>query len=116
MALAEPLEPVGAAASRRDDDAFGAQRLDGAVRAFELDADAPAALDQDVAAGGAEAQVDPRLAQVALDARVDLLGALGAQMADRAVDQLEARLDGAAADLLDLLVDACALHVLIRTE
>ena len=41
---------------------------------------------------------------------------LGAEVADRAVDQAQARADGARADLLDLLRILQALDVLVRAE
>ena len=44
----------------------------------------------------------PGVLQVVLDVQIKLLGFLGAQVADRAVHQLQPGLDGAFADVLDL--------------
>ena len=54
--------------------------------------------------------------QMPLDGVVQLLGLLGAQMADGAVHQLQPRPDGPLADGLDLLGVAQALHVAVRAE
>lgn len=56
------------------------------------------------------------VAQVILNAEVDLVRLLGAEVADRAVDQTQARADGARADLLDLLRILQALDVLVRAK
>ena len=63
-----------------------------------------------------EDELHARLLQAALDAEVDGLCAFGAQMADGAVHELEARLDGTAANGRDLIGVADALHVLVRAE
>ena len=57
-----------------------------------------------------------RVQQLALHARVDLLRLFSPQVADGAVDQLEAGLDGAAADVRDALGMPDALHVRVRAQ
>ena len=54
--------------------------------------------------------------QMLLNGKIQILGLLGAQMADGAIHQLQAGLDGPLADLLDLFRVAKALHMLIRAE
>ena len=56
------------------------------------------------------------IAQVVFDAEVDLVRLLGAKVADRAVDQAQARADGTRADALDLLRVFKALDMLIGAE
>ena len=56
------------------------------------------------------------VAQVILNAEVDLVRLLGAEVADRAVDQTQTRADGARADALDLLRILKALDMLVGAE
>ena len=112
---ADLLQPVGAAAAGGDD---GVPGLDGVVLVpiVRHDAAAAAVAQDDVLARAAEEHLHPVVAQVVFDAEVDLVRLLGAEVADRAVDQTQARADGARADLLDLLRILQALDVLVRAE
>ena len=112
---ADLLQPVGAAAAGGDD---GVPGLDGVVLVpiVRHDAAAAAVAQDDVLARAAEEHLHAVVAQVILDAEVDLMRLLGAEVADRAVDQAQARADGARADLLDLLRILQALDVLVRAE
>ena len=96
MLAAHALEPVGAAPARGHHGTPSAD-LARAVRAGDGHASAPLSLDEHLGAFRAEEQVHARLAQVALDTRVQIAGALGAEMAQRAIYQLETRFDSAAA-------------------
>ena len=58
----------------------------------------------------------PIFEQVLFDGGVDFLRLFGAEVADRAVDELQAGLDRALADLLDGVLFAHALDVLVRAE
>ena len=80
------------------------------------DAAAAAVAQDDVLARAAEEHLHAVVAQVVFNAEVDLVRLLGAEVADRAVDQAQARADGARADLLDLLRILQALDVLVRAE
>lgn len=113
---AHALEPVGPAppgrhhhVARGDDGTHAGRVLDG-------DPSGAAVLHEDLAACGLEQHRDARVVQGLLDAAVDLLRALGSQMADGAVDELEARGDGAAADLLARLLVADPLDMVVGTE
>ena len=109
------LQPVGTAAAGGDDGVLG---LDGIVLmpVVRHNAAAAAAAHDDVLARAAEEHLHAVVAQVILDAEVDLMRLLGAEVADRAVDQAQARADGARADALDLLRVLKALDVLIGAE
>ncbi len=109
------LEPVGAAPARGHHGTPSAD-LARAVRAGDGHASAPLSLDEHLGAFRAEEQVYARLAQVALDTRVQIAGALGAEMAQRAIYQLETRFDSAAADLVHLRFAFCALHAHVGAE
>ena len=109
---AEFFQPVGAAAAGGDDDLAGGL-LAHAVFAAQPHAGAHRAVQQDVLALGLKAHLDAGGEQMVLDVEVELLRLLGAEVADGAVDELQPRLDGALADVLDLgaLVDALDLGV-----
>ena len=108
---AEPFEPVGSPAAGGHHHLPRPHVAHGAVRAHHPDAAGAPALDDHVPARRAEQHSHPRVAQAPLDAQVDLLRALGPQMADGAVDELEARGDGAAADVLARLLVADPLDM-----
>lgn len=76
---------------------------------------AAAAAHDDVLARAAEEHPHAGRAGV-LDAEVDLMRLLGAEVADRAVDQAQARADGARADALDLPPCSQGPDVLIGAE
>ena len=99
---ADPFQPVGPPPPGGDDrlprPAFG-----GLIPLPEGSAGTAAVFDQQVLARPAEQQLDPLLPQMVLNREVEVLGFLGAKMADRAVDQLQAGLDRPLADLLDLI-------------
>ncbi len=110
MLGAEALQPVRAPASGGDDHLVGGE-FTGLPAVGDDHAPAEAARQEQVGALVAEEQFHVLPQEVLLDGVVDVLGPLGAQVADGAVHQLQARLDGPAADLLYLLVVAKALHV-----
>ena len=109
------FQPFRAAAAGGND---GVPGLDGIVlmSVVRHDAAAAAVAHDDVLARAAEEHLHAVVAQVILNAEVDLVRLLGAEVADRAVDQTQARADGARADLLDLLRILQALDVLVRAK
>ena len=109
------LKPIGAATSGGHDDALGVDALF-SVRACGNDASANIVLDNHVAALGAKAHLDAGIAKMVLDCKVELLGLLGTEVANGAVDHLEACLDGAAANVAYLRVVSRALDVLVGTK
>ena len=115
VARAGGVEPGGAAAAGRNDGLLRAD-LVAAARVAHHRATADAVLDQQLIAFRGEDELHARILQVAFDARVQLLRLFRTQVADRAVHELEARLDRAAADLRDLVGVADALHVGVRAE
>ena len=112
---ADLLQPVGAAAAGGDD---GVPGLDGVVLVPIVRHDAAAApvTHDDVLARAAEEHLHAVVAQVVLDTEVDLVRLLGAEVADRAVNQAQARADSARADTLDFLRVLKALNVLIGAK
>ena len=112
---ADLLQPVGAAAAGGDD---GMPGLNGVVLMPVVRHDAAAApvAHDDILARAAEEHLHTVIAQVVFDAEVDLVRLLGAKVADRAVDQAQARADGTRADALDLLRVLKALDMLIGAE
>ena len=116
---ADLFKPVCPAAAGGDDDParrdLAPVRI-GPAGAARNDAAAGIALQQDVVAFGLEPHLHARVLQVALDIEVKLLGAFGAQVADRTVDKLQARLDAALADLLDLGAFVHAFHMRVGAE
>ena len=72
-----------------------------------------AALDHDLLALGLEEDVHAGIEQVLLDARVELLGLLGAKVADGAVHELEACAYRAATNLDNVICMSEALDVRI---
>jgi hypothetical protein len=109
------VEPARAAASGGDDClACLDARL--AVAVAHHKAAAHAALNHDLLALGLEEDVHAGVKQVLLDARVELLGLLGAKVANGAVHELEARADGAAANLGHVIGVAEALDMRVSTK
>ena len=115
VAGAELVEPVRPPAARGHNGLLG---VDLKLR-LPLGQPGPQAgpvLQKQVVAGAAKADLHPVLQKVALDGAVDLLGLLCAQVADGAVHQLQACLDGPLADLLDGLLLPHALHAGVGAE
>ena len=109
------FQPVGAAAAGGNDHLL-AEHLPGAVLLPQAHALADGAFQDDVLALGFKQHFHAGFQQVILDVQVELLGFLGAQVADGAIHQLQARLDGTLADILDLLAFIDALHLGVGTE
>ncbi len=99
---AELFQPVCAAAAGADDHLSGIHGQ-GFLVALQQHALALVVLEDDVLALGAEQHLHAVVGQIVLDGQIELLGLLGAQVADGAVHQLQAGVDGALADLLDVL-------------
>ena len=115
--LAQARQPLGPAAARGDDGLVGLHRqLDATHGLVTHHAAAYAVLHDDIVAIVAEDQLHALLLQVVLDGQIDLLRLLRTQMTDGAVHQFEARLDGALADLLDLVLVAQTLDLRVRAE
>ena len=106
------LKPISAATSGGHDDALGVDALL-TIGSCGNDASANIVLDNHVAALGAKTYLDAGIAKMVLDCEIELLGFLGAQVADRAIDHFEACLDGATANVADLRVVSRALDVLV---
>ena len=115
VARAELVEPVRAAAAGRDDRVRG-ENLVFVFAFLQARAEAGAVPDDEVGAGAAEAKLHAVFGEVIFDRRIDLLCLFGAEVADRAIDELQAGLDRALADLLCGLLFAHALHVRVRAE
>ena len=117
---AQALEPISSATTRSNDRAVGKDVELLAVTAHpHAAADGPHvahALHDHVQALGLEQQLDAGGAQVVLDATVDLLRLLGAQVPDGAIHQLDTRLNGATANLFHLVRIAHAFHMLVGSE
>ena len=109
------LKPIGAATSGGHDDALGVDVLF-SVRACGNDASANIVLDNHVAALGAKAHLDAGSAKMVFNRKIELLGFLGAQVTNGAVNHFEPRLDGATANVADLCVVSRALDVLVGTK
>ena len=109
------LEPVRAAAARGHYGVPGIE-LEIPVAVVEVDALADVAVHNEVGALGVEQHFHAVLHQPVLYGEVDVVRLLGAEVADRAVDQLQPGLDGAGAYLAHLFVVAYTLNVLVRAE
>ena len=96
------FQPVGAAAAGGDDHLFGKQVMPAPPASRMRTPVQGGASSRIFSALGVEQHLDAVLRQVILDVQVELLGLLGAQMADGAVHQLQTGLDGPLADILDL--------------
>ena len=114
---ADLFQPVRTAAARGNNDLLGVDVAD-AVLLAQADALADGILEDDVLALGTEQHLNTGVGQIVLDVQVELLGLLGAQMADGAVNELQTCLNGALADVLDVgtLVDALDLRVGAKLE
>ena len=115
IARAELLKPLGAAATGRNDDAVGLV-FGAAAGQVDDNALANSIRDDEVLAAAAEDHLDPVVLQKMLELLVQLLRLLRAEVADRAVDKLQARRDGASADILDLVGLADTLDVRVGAE
>ena len=82
----------------------------------EQDAEAGVAVHYEVAALGVEEHLDAVLYEPVFNPEVYVVRLLGAHVAYRAVDELEAGFNRAGANPADLLVVADALDVLVRAE
>ena len=112
---AELFQPVCAAASGADDHLVRVHRQQ-AVAVLQQHALAAFLFQNDVLALGIEAHLHAVVRQIVLDGQIQLLRLLGAQMADGAVHQLQTRMDGVFADLLDVLTGVNALHMGVGAE
>ena len=113
---ADLLQPVRAAAAGADDDGI---RVDGAgllAAIAEIYALADLVFEDDVLTLGGEEHFHAVVGQIVLDGQIQLLGLFGAEVADGAVHQLQARVDGVLADLLDVLAGVDALHMGVSAE
>ena len=112
---AELFQPVCAAASGADDHLV---RIHGQQVLAVLQQHALAAVlfQNDVLALGRKAHLHAVVCQIVLDGKIQLLRLLGAQMADGAIHQLQAGMDGVFADLLDVLAGVDALHMGVCAE
>ena len=113
--LAHGVEPAGTTTARGDNRLSGNNaRL--AVTVAHHKTAAHAVLNHDLLALGLEEDVHTGVKQVLLDTRIELLGLLGAKMADGAVHELEARANGATANLRNLVGVAKALDVRVGAK
>ena len=112
---ADLLQPVRAAAAGGNDDLLG-QHIAGAVLLTQAHAFADRILQNDVLALGVEEHLHTGGSQMVLDIEVELLGFLGAKVADGAVNQLQTGLNGALADVLDIGALVYALDLRVGTE
>ena len=112
---AHARQPVRAPTADAHDDAVGIDELF-AVLVRDAHARADAVLDEKIEALRLEAHFDAASEKILLDGVIELLRLFRSEMADGAVHELEARHDGALADLLDLLRVADALHLVIGAE
>ena len=113
---AQLFQPVGAAASGADHHRVRIDGLGLAARLADQHAPAYIPFQQDVFTLGGEQHLHPLGLQVFFHRQVQLMGLFGAQVADGAIHQLEAGLDGVLADLPDLLAGVDALHMGVGPE
>ena len=113
----ESTDDLVYAAACRNDDVVGIDRLArAAARRLHDDALAQRAIEHEIDAAVAEEHVDALGTQVVLQRKVELLRLFGAEVADGAVDELQACANGAAADDADLIGVGHALHMGVRAE
>ena len=112
---ADLLQPVRAAAAGGNDDLLG-QHIAGAVLLTQAHTLADRTLQNDVLALGVEEHLHTGSGQMVLDVEVELLGFLGAEVADGAVNQLQTGLNGALADVLDVGAFVYALNLRVGAE
>ena len=112
---AELFQPVRAAAARRNDGMPGADFLR-LVALAQGNAEAGFAVHQQFFAFPAEEQLHVVVAQIVFQREIERLRLFRAEVADRAIDQLEARLNRAAADFAHLFGVANTLNVAVRAE
>ena len=109
------FQPVRTAAAGADDH-FVCIDAAQAVAVLQQHALALLVLEDDVLALGTEQHLHAVVGQIVLDGQVQLLCLLGAQMADGAVHQLQARMDGVLANFLDVLAGVDAFHMGVSTK
>ena len=112
---ADLFQPVRTAAAGANDHGIRIHRPD-LIAVLQQYALALLILKDDVLALGIEQHLHAVVGQIVLDGQIQLLRLLCAQMADRAVHQLQAGMDGVLADLLDLLAGVDALHMGVCAE
>jgi hypothetical protein len=112
---ADLFQPVCTAAAGANDHGIRIHRPD-LIAVLQQYALALLILKNDVLALGIEQHLHAVVGQIVLDGQIQLLRLLCAQMADRAVHQLQAGMDGVLSDLLDLLAGVDALHMGICAE
>ena len=112
---ADLFQPVRTAAAGANDHGIRIHRPD-LIAVLQQHALALLVLKDDVLALGIEQHLHAVVGQIVLDGQIQLLRLLCAQMADRAVHQLQAGMDGVLADLLDLLAGVDALHMGVCAE
>ena len=115
MLRTELFQPVRATAAGGNDHLPGTQ-LAALAAPVDDHAGADAFFQQDVLTFGLKQHLDALIQQIILNVQIKLLGLLGAKMADGAVHQLQARLNGPLADLLDVAALIDALHMGVRAE
>ncbi len=117
VAFAGALEPVRALSAGGSDDVVRPELA--AVAALVVGDDnsgADVALNDDVLAAGLEHDVHAVLKQVLFNSQVELMSHFGAEVADRAVNQLEIGVDRLLAYLADLVRVAYAFYVWVCAE
>ena len=115
MLRAELFQPVGATAAGGHHGVLGID-LHIHLAVGHGDALTDVVFQDQVAALIAEVHLHAVFLEILLNGIVNALGLFRAHVADGAVHQLQARLDGVLADLLPLLIVAQALNVLVRAE
>ena len=115
MLGADLFQPVRTAAAGANDHGIRIHRPD-LIAVLQQYALALLILKDNVLALGIEQHLHAVVGQIVLDGQIQLLRLFCAQMADRAVHQLQAGMDGILADLLDLLAGVDALHMGVCAE
>ena len=122
MLAAKALEPIGAAAARRHHGFLGENReLLARTRAHANTFACGrirrgVAFDKHIGAFRFEQQIHAGIAQVVFDAAVNLLRLFSSKVANRAIDELQARLNRAAANVFDFARIVDALDMLVGTK
>ena len=112
---AQLFQPICTAAAGGNHNLVGAQLA--ALTLFgDHNALALAAFQQNVVTFGVEQHLHTAGQQIVLDVQVQLLGFFGSKVADGAVHQLQASLDGALADLLDLAALVNTFHMRVSAK
>ena len=112
---AQLFQPICTAAAGGNHNLVGAQLA--ALTLFgDHNALALVAFQQNVVTFGVEQHLHTAGQQIVLDVQVQLLGFFGSKVADGAVHQLQAGLDGALADLLDLAAFVNTFHMRVSAK